>query len=144
MYVPLGGRTNQMWNVWPIFLFVAIWHDIEPKLLAWGGLNSIFYILEVLPSPGLSDIVQIIGKELSKFLLVKLTPTLRQAIEVFCSAFYILVLIAINLVGYALGVGGVSSMLVKMFSQEGILTLISAFGFLAVGVCVMGLIKKTQ
>jgi protein-cysteine N-palmitoyltransferase HHAT len=49
MYVPLGGKTTQIWNVWPIFLFVAIWHDIEPKLLAWGGLNSLFYILEVLP-----------------------------------------------------------------------------------------------
>lgn len=47
IYVPLGGKSNQIWNVWPIFFFVSIWHDIEPKLLAWGGLNCIFYVIEV-------------------------------------------------------------------------------------------------
>ena len=47
MYIPLGGRKMAWLNVWPIFLFVAVWHDIEPKLLLWGALNSIFYVIEV-------------------------------------------------------------------------------------------------
>jgi hypothetical protein len=77
-------------------------------------------------------------------LLGGLPPIIRQAIEVFCSAFYILVLIAINLLGYAIGVGGVSSILTKMLSQEGILTLISTFCFLLAGVCLMDFIKQKR
>jgi hypothetical protein len=26
--------------VWPVFLFVAVWHDIELKLLVWGATNT--------------------------------------------------------------------------------------------------------
>lgn len=47
MYVPLGGRDRGWLNVWPIFLFVAVWHDIEPKLMLWGALNAGFYVIEV-------------------------------------------------------------------------------------------------
>lgn len=48
MYVPLGGRSTRVWNVWPVFLFVAIWHDIEWKLVVWGLLNASFYVIEVI------------------------------------------------------------------------------------------------
>lgn len=47
MYVPMGGRNNRIISVWIIFIFVAVWHDIEPKLLAWGILNAMFYLFEV-------------------------------------------------------------------------------------------------
>lgn len=47
MYLPLGGRSNRWLTVWPIFIFVAIWHDIELKLLVWGGLNAVFLVIEV-------------------------------------------------------------------------------------------------
>lgn len=47
MYVPLGGKAYRMISAWPIFVFVAVWHDIEPKLLAWGLLNASFYLVEV-------------------------------------------------------------------------------------------------
>jgi protein-cysteine N-palmitoyltransferase HHAT len=47
LYVPLGGRDKAWLSVWPIFLFVAVWHDIEPKLLLWGALNAGFYVIEV-------------------------------------------------------------------------------------------------
>ena len=47
MYIPMGGRKFRVLSVWGIFLFVAIWHDIEPKLVAWGLLNAIFYLIEV-------------------------------------------------------------------------------------------------
>jgi D-alanyl-lipoteichoic acid acyltransferase DltB (MBOAT superfamily) len=50
MYIPFGGRKFRGASVWIIFLFVAIWHDIEPKLIAWGTLNGLFYLVEVLIS----------------------------------------------------------------------------------------------
>lgn len=29
MYIPLGGSQRKLLNVWVIFTFVAIWHDLE-------------------------------------------------------------------------------------------------------------------
>lgn len=49
IYVPLGGTGARMrWNVFVVFLFVAFWHDVEPKLFVWGLLNGTFILLEVL------------------------------------------------------------------------------------------------
>ena len=39
MYVPLGGSAWRAANVWPIFTFVALWHDLEWRLLAWAWLS---------------------------------------------------------------------------------------------------------
>ena len=33
---------------WPLCLCVAVWHDIELKLLVWGGLNSLFMVVELV------------------------------------------------------------------------------------------------
>ena len=30
-----------------VFFFVAMWHDAEMKLLLWGLLNSVFFLVEV-------------------------------------------------------------------------------------------------
>lgn len=49
IYVPLGGsRPGRRWNVFIVFVFVAYWHDVEPKLFAWGLLNGIFLALEMM------------------------------------------------------------------------------------------------
>jgi D-alanyl-lipoteichoic acid acyltransferase DltB (MBOAT superfamily) len=50
MYVPLGGRKYALFNVWPIFTFVALWHDLSMKLFAWGWLICLFLLPEVLAS----------------------------------------------------------------------------------------------
>ena len=34
MYLPMGGKAHKIWSVWVIFLFVAIWHDLEFKLVS--------------------------------------------------------------------------------------------------------------
>jgi hypothetical protein len=31
-----------------VFLFVALWHDLEMRLLLWAALNAGFYALEVV------------------------------------------------------------------------------------------------
>eukprot|EP00435_Cladocopium_sp_Y103_P050831 s3831_g15.t1 len=48
LYVPLGGRKYRLVNVWLVFGFVALWHDAELKLLAWGMLNALFMVGESL------------------------------------------------------------------------------------------------
>nr|GMC63161.1 putative membrane-bound O-acyltransferase C24H6.01C isoform X1 [Ipomoea batatas] len=48
MYIPLGGSGRKLLNVWVVFTFVAIWHDLEWKLLTWAWLTCIFFIPEMI------------------------------------------------------------------------------------------------
>jgi D-alanyl-lipoteichoic acid acyltransferase DltB (MBOAT superfamily) len=50
VYVPLGGAKYFMFNMWIVFTFVALWHDIELKLLAWGWLICLFLLPEIIAS----------------------------------------------------------------------------------------------
>lgn len=48
IYIPLGGaRQHPILNSLLVFSFVAIWHDIQLKLLLWGWLVVLFIIPEV-------------------------------------------------------------------------------------------------
>ncbi|KAL0945527.1 hypothetical protein HGRIS_001009 [Hohenbuehelia grisea] len=48
IYVPLGGAKNVVVNTLLVFTFVALWHDLTFKLLAWGWLVSLFVIPELM------------------------------------------------------------------------------------------------
>lgn len=49
IFIPLGGsKPGRQWNIFVVFVFVAFWHDVEPKLFAWGMLNGVFLVLEML------------------------------------------------------------------------------------------------
>ncbi|EGV61641.1 glycerol transporter [Yamadazyma tenuis] len=48
IYVPMGGGgQNRILNSLLVFSFVAIWHDIELKLLLWGWLVVLFLLPEI-------------------------------------------------------------------------------------------------
>ncbi|KAH7674991.1 Membrane bound O-acyl transferase MBOAT protein [Dioscorea alata] len=48
IYIPLGGSQKKLLNVWVIFTFVALWHDLEWKLICWAWLTCIFLIPEIV------------------------------------------------------------------------------------------------
>ncbi|KAF9429700.1 glycerol transporter, partial [Entomortierella beljakovae] len=48
VYIPMGGTRYAMYNIWIVFTFVAVWHDIQLKLLAWGWLISLFILPEII------------------------------------------------------------------------------------------------
>ena len=48
IYIPLGGTRNVLVSSVLIFTFVALWHDLSFKLLAWGWLVSLFLIPELI------------------------------------------------------------------------------------------------
>ncbi|WPK27262.1 hypothetical protein PUMCH_004640 [Australozyma saopauloensis] len=52
IYVPLGGGSSgwltRIGNSLVVFSFVAVWHDIELKLLMWGWLIVLFLLPEIL------------------------------------------------------------------------------------------------
>jgi D-alanyl-lipoteichoic acid acyltransferase DltB (MBOAT superfamily) len=58
LYIPLGGSAMPgMWgkaravaNYLVVFTFIAIWHDIQLRLLMWGWLVTLFVLPEILAS----------------------------------------------------------------------------------------------
>ncbi|KAI0465164.1 hypothetical protein LJB42_000386 [Komagataella kurtzmanii] len=47
IYVPLGGSRYRILTSLAVFSFVAIWHDIELKLLMWGWIVVLFLLPEI-------------------------------------------------------------------------------------------------
>ena len=48
VYVPLGGSNNVIVATLVSFTFVALWHDLRLRLLAWGWLVTIFILPEMV------------------------------------------------------------------------------------------------
>lgn len=48
IYIPLGGSHNRILASLAVFSFVAIWHDIELRLLIWGWLIVVFLLPEII------------------------------------------------------------------------------------------------
>ncbi|ODV84687.1 hypothetical protein CANARDRAFT_200197 [[Candida] arabinofermentans NRRL YB-2248] len=48
IYVPLGGNNYRILSSLAVFSFVAIWHDIELKLLIWGWMIVLFLLPEMM------------------------------------------------------------------------------------------------
>jgi len=47
IFIPLGGSSFKYLNVWIVFTFVALWHDLQLKLLLWGWFICFFMIPEI-------------------------------------------------------------------------------------------------
>jgi D-alanyl-lipoteichoic acid acyltransferase DltB (MBOAT superfamily) len=48
IFVPLGGSKYKVVNIWVVFSFVALWHDLQLNLLLWGWFICFFLIPEIL------------------------------------------------------------------------------------------------
>lgn len=48
MYIPLGGKQRRLFSIFPIFLFVALWHELELHLLHWALIGCFFILLETM------------------------------------------------------------------------------------------------
>ena len=159
MYVPLGGKVNKFWSIWLIFLFVAgfhifwfifrkkimfyfyfffnysiiiVWHDFEFKLILWAVLNSMFLGLEI------------IGNKVTGSKRFTSLPKLFQSVLIiFSSATYIFLLISINMIGYAAGIAGMRTIILKMVTGgvDGLYVILYCYFILYIGVCIMNHIK---
>lgn len=47
MYGPLGGNKTKMLNVWVIFIFVALWHELKFQLLMWALSVCLLMVCEI-------------------------------------------------------------------------------------------------
>ena len=133
MYIPLGGKSSKVWSVWIIFLFVAIWHDLEMKLMIWGALNSIFLGIELLGRKVYA------GKTFTT-----LHPIIRRLVEVLAGGSYIFILIGVNMVGYSVGLSGTGDIVRKFMSRDGITAVVWSYLVLVIGVSIMRYIEEKK
>ena len=47
LFIPLGGNKYKVFNIWVVFGFVALWHDLTMNLIAWGWGMCIAIMPEV-------------------------------------------------------------------------------------------------
>ncbi|OJD15456.1 hypothetical protein AJ78_04297 [Emergomyces pasteurianus Ep9510] len=152
LYVPLGGggsRRNKaknsngsspilakargLLNFLLVFTFVALWHDINLRLLMWGWLITLF----VLP--------EIIGTTLFPAHKWRESPTMYRVLCGAGTVFNILLMMAANLVGFAVGIDGLKGLVSGIVgSAAGLLYLVGACLALFVGAQVMFEIREGE
>ncbi|KAI0667916.1 MBOAT-domain-containing protein [Trametes maxima] len=125
IYIPLGGTRNRIVTTVLVFTFVALWHDLSFRLLAWGWLVSLFILPEVaarylVPASKYGD-----------------KPWFRH-VGAIGAVLNILMMMSANLVGFVIGTDGMQYMVGQVFgSWEGIRFLLTACACLFVGVQIM-------
>ncbi|KAG2196031.1 hypothetical protein INT47_005367 [Mucor saturninus] len=132
IYIPLGGSRYFAFSMWVVFTFVAVWHDIELKLLAWGWLICLFLLPEI------------IGSKI--FTYKKFGHTSYYRIVCGLGAVgNILMMMVANLVGFCLGLDGMKAMLVQIFSStDGLIFLVTVIFCLFVAAQIMFEIRESE
>ncbi|KAG2417551.1 hypothetical protein HFD88_008770 [Aspergillus terreus] len=152
IYVPLGGgrgrssggnenktssklyaKAHQILNFLLVFTFVALWHDINLRLLLWGWLITLF----VLP--------EAIGTMLFPAHRWRSHPTAYRVLCGVGAVGNVLMMMIANLVGFALGLDGLKGLLNEILgSYAGLVYLVTACSALFVGVQVMFEIRQEE
>jgi len=125
IYIPLGGANRVLINSVVVFSFVALWHDLSFRLLAWGWLVCLFIIPELAARYVLPE---------SKY---GHTSWYRHVCAL-GAVVNILAMMCANLVGFVAGVEGTRYMFRQLIeSWEGVRFLISTLACLFVGTQLM-------
>lgn len=127
MYIPLGGSRRKFMNVWVVFTFVAVWHDLEWKLLSWAWLTCLFFMPEMLLKSASNAFK--VQSAFGEFLLREL-KALSGAVTITC-------LMMANLAGYVIGPSGLSRFVSSFLSREGLPVLGAVFFSFYVGTKLM-------
>lgn len=132
IYIPLGGSKNRLLASFCVFTFVAIWHDIELKLLLWGWMIVLFLIPEIF----LSSFVYKMFAHKPKF--YRLLTGAGCVINVW------LMMIA-NIFGFCLGQDGTKKFLDDLFfTTNGLIFFFASSGCLFVAIQVMFELREQE
>lgn len=99
IYIPLGGSRRPIVGMVVAFTFVALWHDLSFKLLAWGWMVVLFILPETIARK-LVPAKRFVGRE-----------TLYRNLCAVGSVANVLMMMAANLVGFAIGVEGLRDLI---------------------------------
>ncbi|MCJ1450083.1 glycerol transporter [Mycoblastus sanguinarius] len=144
IYIPLGGSggpgTRGKWgqvrgivNLMIVFTFVAMWHDIQLRLLVWGWLISLFVLPELVAG----------------YLFPKQKwQNHREVYRIICGiggVGNILMMMLANLVGFAVGLDGLKGLVQGIVgSYSGLVFLAFACATLFTGVQVMFELRQQE
>ncbi|KAJ5826080.1 Glycerol uptake protein 1 [Penicillium riverlandense] len=129
----LGAKLQKICNFLLVFTFVALWHDINLRLLMWGWLVTLFVLPEVLATMAFP------AKRWSS------RPTAYRVLCGVGSVGNILMMMVANLVGFALGLDGLNDLLASLTgSYMGLAYMVSCCVVLFVGVQVMFEIREGE
>jgi D-alanyl-lipoteichoic acid acyltransferase DltB (MBOAT superfamily) len=115
LYIPLGGSSvrgrfgvaRSILNYLTVFTFVALWHDISLNLLVWGWLIVFFMLPEIIASKLFPRTKW--EKHLTAWRMLCAVGTVGN----------ILMMMAANLVGFAVGLDGLKSIIQGIFADWG-------------------------
>lgn len=131
IYVPLGGGgRSRVVNSLCVFSFVAIWHDIELKLLLWGWLIVLFLMPELLAT--------------MYFKRYENEPwyTYLCSLGAICNIWFMMIA---NLFGFCLGKDGTINFLKEIFStSSGIIFFVTSLLVLLAATQVMFEIRESE
>jgi D-alanyl-lipoteichoic acid acyltransferase DltB (MBOAT superfamily) len=134
LFIPLGGSKYKIWNIWVIFGFVAIWHDLSMNLLAWGWGMCLFIMPEILVKQVLA------GKMFAEF---RKTLTYNWLCAL-AGGFYTVFMSIANLVGFSFGINGLGILMEELLTPEGIRMLTVAILFLTIGTHFMLALRRHE
>lgn len=129
----LGAKLQKICNFLLVFTFVALWHDLNLRLLMWGWLVTLFVLPEVLAT------IAFPPKRWSS------RPTAYRVLCGVGSVGNILMMMVANLVGFALGLDGLNDLLASLTgSYLGLTYMVSCCVVLFVGVQVMFEVREGE
>lgn len=112
IFIPLGGsrvksKAHMIANMGLVFTFVAVWHDLNLRLLVWGWLLTVFVLPEVIlnaifPARKFQD-----------------RPNTYRWLQGVIGVGNILMLMIANLVGFAVGVDGLKGLVAGIVGDVG-------------------------
>ncbi|ANZ73919.1 BA75_01479T0 [Komagataella pastoris] len=130
IYVPLGGSRYRILTSLAVFSFVAIWHDIELKLLMWGWIVVLF----LLPEITLTNMF----KPYSERWWFRHVCAVGAIINIWMMMFA-------NLYGFVLGGDGMKLLITEIFtSSDGLKFLVSSCVCLFVAAQVMFELREAE
>lgn len=132
IYIPLGGGTNRVIASLCVFSFVAIWHDIELKLLIWGWMIVLF----LLPEIYLSSLT---------YKLLHNKPKIYRLVTGAGCVVNIWMMMIANIFGFCLGEDGTKKFLNDLLcTSDGLLFFVTSSLCLFVAVQVMFEIREDE
>ncbi|CBZ25807.1 conserved hypothetical protein [Leishmania mexicana MHOM/GT/2001/U1103] len=99
MYIPMGGSRTKFLSIFPIFFFIAVWHDIELRLIFWAAIMCIALIPELV-------VTLLFSSNNPLVMRIKRSPLMWRHLRILGTQLALIELTVANLVGFSVGTTG--------------------------------------
>ncbi|KEG09498.1 putative GUP1 [Trypanosoma grayi] len=117
----MGGSRKKHFSIFPIFFFIAVWHDIELRLIYWAGIVCICFFQEILVTQVLLHPKTRLAIALAK------RPVFYRYVRIMGASIGMIQLIVMNLIGFGIGISGAGSNFAALWNEAPISFLLLMF-----------------